>query len=74
MAFSYCISQLQFSDGTKIDLQEGDFLLIIGPNNSGKSEALRNILERTSASKDSPVATKVVRQAQVMLRTRVIIT
>lgn len=37
------IDSLTFSDGTKLDFAKGDIVVFVGPNNSGKSEALRNI-------------------------------
>jgi energy-coupling factor transporter ATP-binding protein EcfA2 len=35
------VSEVTFSDGTSLALQQGDFVLIVGPNNVGKSEVLR---------------------------------
>jgi hypothetical protein len=40
------IEKLTFSDGTIVNLTRDDIIVIVGPNNSGKSEALRGIKEK----------------------------
>jgi ATPase subunit of ABC transporter with duplicated ATPase domains len=40
---SVFIDQLTFSDGQKINLKQNDIVVFVGPNNSGKSLALREI-------------------------------
>lgn len=40
------IERLVFSDGTQVDLQPGHIVLIVGPNNVGKSQTLRQIEAR----------------------------
>jgi hypothetical protein len=40
------ITQLTFSDGTSVPVPAGGTVVIVGPNNSGKSVALRNIRDR----------------------------
>lgn len=37
------IKKLKFSDGTEIELNKDDVVVIVGPNNSGKSACLRGI-------------------------------
>jgi energy-coupling factor transporter ATP-binding protein EcfA2 len=37
------LTSLTFSDGTRIDLSQGDIVVFVGPNNSGKSVALKGI-------------------------------
>lgn len=37
------LSRLTFSDGTEVDLDPGDTVFIVGPNNSGKSATLKEI-------------------------------
>lgn len=37
------LSLLKFSDGTEIELEPGDTVFIVGPNNSGKSATLKEI-------------------------------
>ena len=50
------ISHLTFSDGTEVELNKNDVMLIVGPNNAGKSAALRAIREKlTSSAVESPV-------------------
>jgi predicted ATPase len=41
--FKWRITDIKFSDGNSIDLEAGSLLVIVGPNNSGKSTALREI-------------------------------
>lgn len=38
------ISKLSFSGGNKFQLHENEKIILVGPNNSGKSEALREII------------------------------
>lgn len=40
------ISELSFSDGSSLQLKSDDIIVIVGPNNSGKSEALRGINQK----------------------------
>jgi len=42
------ISELSFSDGSSLQLKSDDIIVIVGPNNSGKSEALRGINQKLS--------------------------
>jgi energy-coupling factor transporter ATP-binding protein EcfA2 len=37
------ITSLTFSDGTKLDFEEDEIIVFVGPNNAGKSAALREI-------------------------------
>ena len=41
-AFRFGVSEVTFSDGTKVSLPESGVLLLVGPNNAGKSAALRD--------------------------------
>ncbi|XOV86908.1 MAG: hypothetical protein ACFHX7_18315 [Pseudomonadota bacterium] len=38
------ISEITFSGGDKFVLKENEKVIIVGPNNSGKSQSLREIL------------------------------
>lgn len=50
------ISSLTFSDGTEVAVSACDVVLIVGPNNAGKSAALRAIRDKLqNASNDIPV-------------------
>jgi hypothetical protein len=44
MPFRLRIGGIQFSDGKEIDLADSGVVLLVGPNNAGKSAALRNIM------------------------------
>jgi len=46
------IREVEFSDGTKVTLKPDDIVVLVGPNNSGKSVALMNIGEKAT-SKDA---------------------
>ncbi|MEM9952969.1 MAG: TOPRIM nucleotidyl transferase/hydrolase domain-containing protein [Chloroflexota bacterium] len=41
--FTYKISEIKFSSGQPIDTHSADVILIVGPNNSGKSRTLQEI-------------------------------
>jgi hypothetical protein len=43
MPFTYAIRAIQFSDKTRIELSNDDIVVLVGPNNAGKSVALREI-------------------------------
>ncbi|MDP2858850.1 MAG: ATP-binding protein, partial [Bacillota bacterium] len=54
------IEALTFSDGTTIDCGPGDVVVVVGPNNSGKSVALRSIRAKAeNPSEPSPVVADV---------------
>lgn len=58
MAVSTTISKLKFNDGTEVELGDDDILVIVGPNNSGKSQSLRDIQQRISGENPSKVVTE----------------
>ncbi len=39
------VSEIEFSDGKKIELDKNDIIVFVGPNNAGKSASLKNISE-----------------------------
>ena len=43
MAFRLGVDNLRVSDGTQIEVPERGVLVFVGPNNAGKSAALRDI-------------------------------
>lgn len=49
------VRRLQFSDGTELALSAGSVVAIVGPNNSGKSEAIRNLSQSLARQVDGPV-------------------
>ena len=54
------VSEFTFSGGTKLQLGPGDVVLIVGPNNAGKSAALRAIRDKVSNPRhESPVVTSL---------------
>ena len=40
------ISQVKFNDGTLLQVNNNDIVVFVGPNNAGKSQALRDIYDR----------------------------
>ena len=46
---------LTFSDGTKIDLGPNDVVVFVGPNNAGKSQALRELEEHLNDTQETTV-------------------
>lgn len=53
------ITQLAFSDGSKIALNKSDVVVIVGPNNAGKSAALRAIRDKLTSGHNSLVVTNL---------------
>lgn len=54
------LTKLDFSDGTSVKLGSGDVVVIVGPNNAGKSEALRGIEKKLDSSTNpSPVIQRI---------------
>jgi len=47
------VKEVGFSDGTKISISPNDIVVLVGPNNSGKSVALKNI-EQKAQDVNSP--------------------
>lgn len=37
------ISKIHFNDGTSVDIKKNDIIIFVGPNNSGKSQSLKDI-------------------------------
>lgn len=53
---SILIKDISFCNGEKINISEEEILIIVGPNNSGKSATLRGIQSKLGSSKpDSPI-------------------
>ena len=50
---------ITFSDGTTIELDVNDVIAIVGPNNSGKSQALQELYDHFKSPKDSKVVVSV---------------
>lgn len=50
---SFWVSELKLTDGSLIDLIPESVVLLVGPNNSGKSTLLRELLESLEDSKSS---------------------
>lgn len=50
---------ITFSDGTKIDLKPNDVVVLVGPNKSGKSVALRELQKQLETSHQGTVVTQV---------------
>lgn len=49
------ITNILFNDGSTIELGSNDIVVIVGPNNSGKSLTLRSINEKLTSGKQSQV-------------------
>lgn len=55
------VTSLEFSDGTKIALAKNDIVIIVGPNNCGKSATLRGVRDKLiTPTNQSPVLKQVV--------------
>ena len=58
---SVTIESMEFSDGTVVALQPNDIVLFVGPNNAGRSLALRDIEEHIGTTKQR----KVIKSAKL---------
>ena len=54
-SLSFALSKIVFSSGDMVSLDKGDLLVIVGPNNSGKSSSLREIVRATRGENIGPV-------------------
>ena len=55
MPFSFSIARITFSSGQTFDFDSNAIVAIVGPNNSGKSTALRNLQAYVRTGNGSPV-------------------
>ncbi len=58
------IEQLKFSDGSAVNLGKSDVVLVVGPNNAGKSATLRAIREKLATNANSPVLSGLTSQRE----------
>lgn len=56
MALELSLTSVTFSDGANVAMEPSSVLVIVGPNNAGKSQALRDIHSRLSADPGTPVS------------------
>lgn len=57
---SVTLSSVTFSDGTKITFSAGDVVVLVGPNNAGKSLSLREIKNKLADEKGNTVVVRSV--------------
>ncbi|WP_291767698.1 AAA family ATPase [Maricaulis sp.] len=60
------VSELTFSDGSVVDLRPDSKLILVGPNNSGKSQALRDLM--CLVSKNQPGEPIVIKDIEVQFQ------
>ena len=65
MPATTAITSLILNDGTTVDLQESGVVLFVGPNNAGKSQALRDLAKLATSGDSTGV---VIRSAAVEYR------
>ena len=53
------IQECSFSDGTRVTFGKSDIILIVGPNNSGKSATLRAIRDKLAKNEVNPVVSAI---------------
>ena len=56
---SFTFASITFSDGTKIELETTDVVVLVGPNNSGKSVTLRELEEHIAGNSEAIVIKSV---------------
>lgn len=54
------ISQIQFNNGQNLDLLENDIVVFVGPNNVGKSQALKDIYARSEKKVPTVVISNII--------------
>jgi len=54
------ITQIQFNDGTSLDILPNDIVILVGPNNCGKSQSLRDIYKIVGGGLNTVVVKDVV--------------
>jgi AAA domain, putative AbiEii toxin, Type IV TA system len=59
--FHYTLRSISFSDGTEVSLAQDDIVVIVGGNNAGKSQALREIVKQLDSEKDDSTCVVVKR-------------
>ena len=67
MPFVFSIKSLQFSDESQIELSEDDIVVLVGPNNAGKSAALREIITLIDSEEAKNDNCKVLRTLEVRI-------
>lgn len=53
------ISKIHFNDGTDVDIQQNDIVIFVGPNNTGKSQSLKDIYALASEKQPTTVVTDI---------------
>jgi len=53
------ISKIRFNNGKELELRKNDIVLFVGPNNAGKSQALKDIYNLSSTKQPSIVVSEV---------------
>ena len=53
------IQECSFIDGTRVAFEKSDIILIVGPNNSGKSATLRAIRDKLTNNEVSPIVSAI---------------
>jgi hypothetical protein len=63
--FRFGVGRLQFSDGSTVDLPQTGVVLLVGPNNAGKSAALRDIIAQIQVPLHNRPPTQVVTELRI---------
>ncbi|MBU0569049.1 AAA family ATPase [bacterium] len=63
--FKYQLSSVTFSDGTRIPLQDGAILVLVGSNSSGKTQALRDIKSCIAGKKQQAIVVKELEESRM---------
>ena len=53
------ISKLRFNNELEVDINKNDIVIFVGPNNAGKSQALRDIYELSDTKKSTKVVSDI---------------
>jgi ABC-type branched-subunit amino acid transport system ATPase component len=63
--FGFGLAAVEFSDGTSVPLPESGVLLLVGPNNAGKSATLRDLVALITVPLHNRQPTRVVTRVEV---------
>lgn len=59
MGIDFRINSLTFSDGSEIEINQDEIVLLVGPNNSGKTSCLRELVSKLQTHIGGPVLNHV---------------
>ena len=53
------ISEIEFNNGQKLSVKKNDIVLLVGPNNAGKSQSLNDIFTKSGGNQPTVVVSDI---------------